>query len=88
MVHVQIVGSAAGFGIGIVAMSILHPWFYERTSSVFLNIFIHAAFNTLPLTIVLLYEGSPAAVLSNLLLWGVVIYLKRQHDQADTAVVS
>ena len=73
----QLVGSAIGFGIGTVAMSILHTWFYERTASVFLNIFIHAAFNTIPLTIVLLYEGSPAAVLSNLLLWGVVAYIRR-----------
>jgi membrane protease YdiL (CAAX protease family) len=78
---VQIVGSLAGFGIGIVAAAILHSWFYERTESVFLNIFIHAIFNTLPLATVLLFEGSPAAVIANLALWAVVIYLKRQHDK-------
>lgn len=86
MVHVQILGSLVGFGIGIVAMAILQAWFYERTRSVFLSMFIHAIFNTLPLTIVLLWEGSPAAVLSNILLWVVVIYIKSRTDkQAKSA---
>jgi membrane protease YdiL (CAAX protease family) len=77
-----IVGSLAGFTIGIVAMAILQAWFYERTHSVFLAIIIHAAFNTVPLTIVLLFEGSPAAVLANLLLWAVVIFIKSRTDRA------
>ena len=77
-----IVGSLAGFTIGIVAMAILQSWFYERTHSVFLAIVIHAAFNTVPLTIVLLFEGSPAAVLANLLLWAVVIFIKSRTDRA------
>jgi membrane protease YdiL (CAAX protease family) len=80
-----IVGSLAGFSIGIVAMAILQAWFYQRTRSVFLAIVIHAAFNTLPLTIVLLFEGSPAAVLANLLLWAVVIILKSRTDRAARA---
>lgn len=79
MVHVQIIGSTAGFAMGIVAMSIFHAWFYERTRSVFLNVIIHAAFNAAPLTIVLLYPESPAAVAANLLLWAVVFYLKRRE---------
>ena len=81
MVHVQIIGSLVGFGIGIVAMAILHTWFYDSARSAFLNILIHAAYNTVPLTIVLLFEGSPAAVVSNLLLWAVVVYLKRKYDR-------
>ena len=71
--------------IGIVAMAILQAWFYQRTRSVFLAIIIHAAFNTLPLTIVLLFEGSPAAVLANLLLWAVVIVLKSRTDREARA---
>ncbi|MCH9815324.1 MAG: CPBP family intramembrane metalloprotease [Actinomycetia bacterium] len=86
MVHVQILGSLVGFGIGIVAMAILQAWFYERTRSVFLAMFIHAIFNTLPLTIVLLWEGSPAAVLANVLLWVVVIYIKSSTDKAAKLV--
>ena len=81
MEPVAMVGSLAGFGIGIVAVAILHAWFYERTRSVFLSIFIHAAFNTLPLATTLLYENSPVAVIANLSLWAVVIYLKRRHDK-------
>ncbi len=76
-----IIGSLAGFSIGIVAAAILHAWFYERTESVFLNIFIHAIFNTLPLATVLLFEASPAAVIANLALWAVVIYLRRQSQR-------
>ena len=84
-----VVGSLAGFSIGIVAMAILQAWFYQRTRSVFLAIVIHAAFNTVPLTIVLLFEGSPAAVLANLLLWAVVIVLKSRTDrEAQTAATS
>lgn len=81
MVHVQILGSLVGFGIGIVAMAVLQAWFYERTRSVFLRMFIHAILNTIPLTIVLLWEGSPAAVLSNILLWVVVVYIKSRSDK-------
>jgi len=81
MESVQIVGSLVGFGIGIVAAAILHAWFYERTESVFLNMFIHAIFNTLPLATVLLFQDSPAAVIANLALWAVVIHLKRQNDK-------
>ena len=85
MAPAAIIGSLVGFSIGIVAAAILHAWFYERTESVFLNIFIHAIFNTLPLATVLLFEDSPAAVIANLALWGVVIYLKRQYDQQHPA---
>lgn len=84
MVAAQIIGSLAGFGIGIVASAILHAWFYERTRSVFLNIFIHATFNTLPLTTALLYRDSPAVVISQLVQWAVVIYLKRAADRRRT----
>ena len=83
MTVVVILSSLAGFSIGIVAASILHAWFYERTRSVFLNIFIHATFNTIPLTTTLLFRDSPAAVIANLALWAVVIVLKRQHDESD-----
>ena len=76
-----ILGSLAGFSIGIVAAAILHAWFYERTRSVFLNIFIHAIFNTLPLATALLFQDSPTAVIANLGLWVVVIVLKRRHDK-------
>ena len=64
-------------------MSILHAWFYERTGSVFLNMVIHALFNTVPLTMVLVWEESPAALVSNLLLWAVVIYLRRREGIRD-----
>lgn len=79
MVPAQILGSLAGFTMGIVAMSIFHTWFYERTRSVFFNMLIHAVFNTVPLTVVLLFEGSPTALLANLVLWAVVFYLRKRE---------
>jgi membrane protease YdiL (CAAX protease family) len=88
MEPVQIAGSLVGFSMGIVAMAILQAWFYERTRSVFLNIVIHAAFNTLPLTLVLLWEGSPAAVLTNLLLWAVVIYVQDRSQRSARATAA
>jgi membrane protease YdiL (CAAX protease family) len=81
MVHVQIAGSLVGFSMGIIAMAILQAWFYQRTRSVFLSMVIHAAFNTLPLTMVLLWEGSPAAIVTNLLLWVVVAYLQSRSSR-------
>lgn len=79
MPAVAIVSSLVGFGIGIVAAAILHAWFYERTRSVFVNIVIHAVFNTAPLTAALLFEESPVAVVANLALWAVVLLLRRRH---------
>jgi hypothetical protein len=52
---------------------------------VFLNIFIHAIFNTIPLATVLVFQDSPAAVIANLALWAAVIYLKKQHDRQTTS---
>ena len=56
----------------------------RETRSVFLNIFIHAPFNAIPLATVLLFQDSPAAVIANLALWAVVIYLESQHDRHTT----
>ena len=80
MAPAAIVGSLAGFSIGIVAASILHAWFYERTESVFLSVFIHAAFNTIPLATAMVFEETPVAVIANLLLWGLVIVLRRRES--------
>jgi membrane protease YdiL (CAAX protease family) len=82
---VQIIGSLAGFGIGMVAASILHAWFYERNPKRLPeHLHPHPLFNTIPLATVLLFQDSPAAVIANLALWAVVIYLKRQHDRHTT----
>lgn len=86
MPFAAILFNLVGFTVGIVAMAILHAWFYERTDSVFMNIFIHALFNTMPLATALLFVDSPAAVTANVLMWVVVLYLKRRHDrEAATA---
>lgn len=80
MQFAQTVGPVAGFGIGIVAMAILHAWFIERTGNVVLKIFVHPLYNTVPLTITLLFMGLPIAFISSLLLWGVVIFLRLRED--------
>jgi len=89
MIHVQIMGSLIGFTMGIIAMSILHTWFYVQTRQVSLNIFIHALFNAVPLTLTVLYVQSPVAILSNIILWFVVIYIKNVTDKkTNEGVVS
>jgi len=79
MVFAQMLGSLAGFTMGIVAMSIFHTWFYQRTRSVLFSMLLHAMFNTVPLTVVLLFEASPTALISNLVLWAVVFYLRKRE---------
>jgi membrane protease YdiL (CAAX protease family) len=79
-----IIGSLAGFTMGIVAMSILHTWFYYKTESVLLNIFIHALFNSVPLVLTVVFVDSPAAIISNLLLWGVVLYMQKKLPASIT----
>ena len=81
MPAVALIGSLIGFSIGIVAMAILHAWFYERTRSVALNVLIHALFNTLPLATALVFTASPVAAVANIALWGVVVALKIRHDR-------
>lgn len=80
-------GSLAGFGIGIVAMSILHAWFYSHTRSVFFAIVVHAAFNAVPLTVGLFTgEAYVQALVSQLLLWAVVLVIVRREERAVGAV--
>lgn len=76
-----LIGSLIGFSIGIVAMAILHAWFYERTRSVALNVLLHALFNTIPLATALVYPASPTAAVANIALWAVVVALKVRHDR-------
>jgi membrane protease YdiL (CAAX protease family) len=78
-----IIGSLAGFTMGIVAMSILHAWFFYKTESVMLNIFIHALFNSVPLVLTVVFVESPAAIISNLLLWVVVLYMQKNLTQSE-----
>lgn len=74
----QMVSSFAGFIAGIVGMSVIHGYFYERSRSVYLSVFIHALGNSLPLIIGLLAkEAYMVAVVSQLLLWVVVIVLSK-----------
>ncbi len=74
----QMVSSFAGFIAGIVGMSVIHGYFYERSKSVYLSVFIHALGNSLPLIIGLLAkEAYMVAVVSQLLLWLVVIVLSK-----------
>ncbi len=88
MEPIQILGSLVGFGIGIVAMSILQAWFYANTRSVFFAIVVHAAFNTVPLAVgLVLATGSYfTAVASQPALWVVVIFITKRSEKAEAAV--
>jgi len=74
----QMVMSFAGFIAGTIGMSVIHGYFYEQSRSVWLSVLIHALSNTLPFVIGLLTkEAYMIAVLSQFILWAVVIILTK-----------
>ncbi len=75
---VQLVSSLIGFTVGIMGMSVLHSYFYKKSRSVLLAVFIHAFGNTLPLMIGLFAEDAyMVSVISQFVLWAVIIVLTK-----------
>lgn len=48
-----------------------------------MHILIRAIFNTFPLATALIFKGPHAAVIANLALWGVVIYLRKTGQSVN-----
>lgn len=74
--------SFIGFSVGIVAMSVVHFYFYHKTKSVFFNVFVHAISNAIPLIAgYLIANSNQVAILSQLLIWVVVaVIINRNRD--------
>ncbi len=79
---IGMITSFIGFSIGIVAMSVIHFYFYQKTKSVLFSVFVHTIGNSIPLIVALLIANSnQVAIVSQLLLWVVVaIIMKKNQD--------
>lgn len=74
----QIVSSFIGFIAGIIGMSFLQGYFYYKSKSKLLAVFLHALSNTLPLFIGLLSNnGYIVSIASQVTLWIAVIVLTK-----------
>lgn len=72
--------SFVGFSMGIIAMSVLHTYFFVQTKSALFSVFLHAIGNTIPLVSGLLIANAyQVAVISQLLLWVVVAIIMKKH---------
>lgn len=74
--------SFIGFSVGIVAMSVVHTYFFVKSKSVIFSVFVHAVSNTIPLISGLLIANSyTVAIASQILIWVVVaILVKKNKD--------
>lgn len=74
--------SFVGFSVGIVAMSVVHSYFFIKTKSVLFSLYIHAIGNTIPLIAGLLIVGAyKTAIVTQLLIWVVVHLLIKRNPQ-------
>jgi membrane protease YdiL (CAAX protease family) len=72
--------SLAGFTAGIVAMTYIANFIYEKTSSIGLSMFLHALNNTMSFAVALLFPKSPFAFLSSIVAWAVVGLLDKKYQ--------
>lgn len=74
--------SFVGFSMGIIAMSVLHTYFFVKTKSALFSIFLHAIGNTIPLVSGLFIANAyQVAVISQLLIWVVVAIIMKKHKE-------
>lgn len=74
--------SFIGFSVGIVAMSVVHTYFFVKSKSVILSVFVHAVSNTIPLISGLLIANSyTVAIASQILIWVVITVLIKKNKE-------
>lgn len=72
--------SFIGFSAGIVAMSVVHCYFYLKTKSIMFSVYVHAVGNTIPLIAGLVVMNAyKVAVVSQLLIWVVVYFMIKKN---------
>lgn len=71
--------SIAGFTASIVAMAWITGLVYERSDSIALAALLHGLNNTAGFSLVLLFPGTPFAVVSAAMAWVVVAVLERRY---------
>lgn len=82
MVLPQIVSSFVGFIAGIIAMSVVHTYFFIKSKSVWLSVVIHAVGNTIPFLFSFFTgESYIVALIVQLAMWMFVILLTRKEKK-------
>lgn len=74
--------SLVGFTAGIVAMSYITNFIYEKTASLPLVMVMHALNNSASFAVLLFFPGTPFLLLSHLAAWAVVGYLEKTYHLA------
>ena len=67
-----------GFTAGIVAMSYISNYIYEKSGSLIMVMTLHALNNTMSFLMLLLFPKTPFAIISSLMSWAVVWYLDKK----------
>lgn len=71
-----------GFTVGMVAMSVVHFYFYHKTKSVLFSVYVHSVSNAVPLIAGLLIVNShQVAIASQLLIWVVVFIIMKRNKE-------
>ena len=70
-----------GFTAGIVAMSYILNYIYEKSGSLLMVMTLHALNNTMSFIMLLLFPKAPYAIISSLISWAVVWYLDKKSDK-------
>lgn len=72
--------SFVGFSVGIVAMSVVHSYFLQKTKSVLFSVYLHAMSNTIPLISgLVILDSYKTAIFAQLLIWGVVAIIIKKN---------
>ena len=67
--------------LGVIGLTYIYVWLYNRTNSIFLMIFFHALTNTLPFLVPL--AGGPWAFLAVIFPWIIVLALRMVSGRGD-----
>jgi membrane protease YdiL (CAAX protease family) len=71
--------SLIGFTAGIIAMTYISNFIYERTSSIGLSMLMHALNNTASFVVILLFPKTPFVFLSSVIAWAAVGFLEKRY---------
>ena len=77
-----VVPSLIGFTAGIVAMTYISNFIFERSKSIPLLAVMHALNNTAGFVLLFFFPLSPFTILTHLMAWAVVFYLSKKYKQA------
>ena len=74
--------SLIGFTVGTIGMSAVHSYYLIKSNSVIISMFIHALFNSVPMTMGLLFSDAyTASLITQIGIWVVIAYIDKKKDK-------